>query len=129
MLYSELYNDCKAILIQLQSKFIEEYLLGKDEDLAYSFYSYNGLHMKAALFMDRRAFSTNASYSLESRLQDLSRAVSSAHRAVAAAHSDGSAAATEAELLSQLEDKLEVAGNMTYLFYVNIQIMLINVRS
>jgi hypothetical protein len=110
MLYSELYNHCKAILIQLQSKFIEEYLLGKDGDLAYSFYTYNGLHMKAALFMDRRAFSTNTSYTLEARQQDLSRAVSSAHRAVAAAHSDGSAAATEMELLSQLEDKLEVAG-------------------
>jgi hypothetical protein len=110
MLYSELYNHCKSILIQLQSKFIEEYLLDKDGDLAYSFYTYNGLHMKAALFMDRRAFSNNASYTLEARLQDLSRAVSSAHRAVAAAHSDGSAAATETELLSQLEDKLEVAG-------------------
>ena len=70
------------------------------------------MHAKAARLMDARASSEDNELKLETRIMDLTRAVSSAHCAVAARDST----AATSEMLSELEEKLEVAGKSLILF-------------
>jgi hypothetical protein len=58
--------------------------------------------------MDARAGSEDKDLSLDTRIIDLTKAVSSAHCAVAARDST----AATIEMLSELEEKLEVAGKL-----------------
>lgn len=113
MLYSCLLDENRDMLVRLNSRFLENFLLEQDPYLTYSYYTFHGMYSKAAQLMDLRAHIPDEDLQLESRIQDLGRAVSSAQRAVAACRETRQGSTSAAvETLSQLEEKLDVAGKV-----------------
>ncbi|CAM9200412.1 unnamed protein product, partial [Ectocarpus fasciculatus] len=108
-LYSCLMAENRDMLIRIDSRFIESFLLEQDPLLTYSYYTFHAMYSKAAQLMDVRAHIQGEELSLDDRIQDLSRAVSSAQRAVAACREARGPTAAAVGFLSELEEKLDIA--------------------
>ena len=109
LLYSCLMEKNKDMLVRLNTRFIENFLLEQDLSLTYSFYTFHGIYDKAAQLMDVRAHCRDDEVHLDDRIQDLGRAVSSAQRAVAACRDAQVSSTSALEVLNQLEEKLDIA--------------------
>lgn len=108
-LYFCLLDENRDMLIRIDSRYIENFLLEQDPYLTYEYYTFHAMYVKAAQLMDVRAHIQEDDLHLDDRVQDLGRAVSSAQRAVAACREARTATNSAVEMLNELEEKLDIA--------------------
>ena len=110
-LYDYLYSDHKDLLVSITSKFIEKYLMEKDQvgTELYKYYNLHNMHSKAVQ-LKRECAEYDGDCPLADRIENLIDAVTSARRAVIiAGERNVDSESVESEMLRRVEDLLEIA--------------------